>query len=69
MGWPEGGKVTIKSLAQGSEHYPGQIAKVELLGSKWPLSVNRDASGLNLTLPEKPSDNEFAYALKITAKT
>ena len=34
MAWPEGGKVTIKTLAQGSEQYPGNIAKVELLGAQ-----------------------------------
>ena len=68
MAWPEGGKVTIKSLAQGSEHYPKDIARVELLGSNGPLNFTREATGLVVTLPEQ-KPNDFAYALKITAKS
>jgi alpha-L-fucosidase len=68
MAWPEGGKVAIKSLAQGSEHYPQDIAKVELLGSPGQLAFSRQATELVVTLPEqKPTD--FAYALKITRKS
>lgn len=68
MAWPEGGKVTIKTLAEGSENYPKDIARVELLGSNGPLTFARDATGLVVTLPEQ-KPNEFAYALKITAKS
>ena len=65
MAWPESGKVTIKSLAEGSANYPGKIAKVELLGSPAPVAFSRDANGLTVTMPgQKP--NEYAYALKIT---
>jgi alpha-L-fucosidase len=65
MAWPESGKVTIKSLAEGSANYPGKIAKVELLGSPAPVAFSRDATGLTVTMPgQKP--NEYAYALKIT---
>jgi alpha-L-fucosidase len=68
MSWPDDGKLTIKTLAQNSESYPKNIAKVELLGSKAPLKFSRDASGLVITLPaEKP--NDFAYGLKITSKS
>ena len=64
MQWPENGKVTIKSIAAGSEHFPKQVAKVELLGAG-NLAFTRDASGLVVTMPqEKP--NDFAYALKVT---
>jgi alpha-L-fucosidase len=65
MAWPEGGKVTIKSLAEGSENYPGKIGKVELLGSPAPVAFSRDATGLVVTLPEQ-KPNDYAYALKIT---
>jgi alpha-L-fucosidase len=68
MGWPEGGKTTLKSLAQSSEHYPREIGRVELLGGNGPLAFTRDATGLALTLKDKPANNEFAYALKITPK-
>jgi alpha-L-fucosidase len=68
MAWPEGGKVTIKSLARGSERYPREIAKVELLGSPAPVVFSRDATGLVVTLSgQKP--NNPAYALKITARS
>jgi alpha-L-fucosidase len=66
MGWPESGKATVKSLAQGSENLPREIAKVELLGAG-KLKFTRDASGLVVNLPEK-KPNEYAYALKITPK-
>ena len=66
MSWPAGGKATIKSLAQGSENFPKEVAKVELLGAG-PLTFNRDASGLVVNLPEK-KPNEYAYALKIMPK-
>lgn len=67
MGWPENGKATIKSLAQNSENFPMEIAKVELLGTG-TLPFTRDASGLVANLPDK-KPNDFAYTLKITAKT
>jgi alpha-L-fucosidase len=63
MGWPNGGKATIKSLATGSENYPKQIAKVELLGAG-NVPFTRDASGLVVTLPQQ-KPNDYAYALKI----
>jgi alpha-L-fucosidase len=67
MAWPENGKATIKSLARGSEHFPQEIARVELLGAGGPLTFTRDTSGLVVNLPEK-KPNEYAYALKITRK-
>jgi len=67
MGWPENGKATIKSISQGSENFPREVAKVELLGAGGPLQFTRDANGLVVSLPaQKP--NEYAYALKVTPK-
>jgi alpha-L-fucosidase len=64
MAWPDGGKATIKSLAQGSENFPKEVARVELLGAG-PLTFSRDTSALVVNLPDtKPGD--YAYALKIT---
>ncbi len=66
MGWPESGKATIKSLAQGSENFPKEVGKVELLGAG-ALTFTREASGLVVNLPAgKP--NDYAYTLKITPK-
>jgi alpha-L-fucosidase len=65
MGKPEGGKVTIQSLATNSPHYPGKIGSVQMLGTAGKLAVARDEHGLAVTLPEgKTSD--YAIALKIT---
>jgi alpha-L-fucosidase len=68
LGWPGDGKLSIKSLAQGSAHYPREIARIALLGSDGgPLTFTREASALVVTLPEKrPSD--FVATLKITPK-
>jgi alpha-L-fucosidase len=66
MGWPEDGKVNVKSLATGTAKFPREIAKVELLGSG-DVTFKRDTSGLVVFMPsQKP--NNFAYALKITPK-
>ena len=65
LAWPSAGKIAIKTLAKGSPGYPGEVAKVELLGSKGALTFVRDTSGLVVDLAEqKPHD--YAYALKIT---
>jgi len=65
LAWPAAGKVTIRTLAKGGAGYPGEVAKVELLGSKGALTFARDATGLVVNLPaQKPHD--YAYALKIT---
>jgi alpha-L-fucosidase len=66
MSWPENGKATIKSLAQGSENFPREIAKVELLGAG-PVTFSRDASGLMVNMPDK-KPNDYAYALKVTPR-
>ena len=65
LAWPTDRKVTIQTLAAGSEHYPKEVAHVELLGSKAPLEFNRDAGGLAVTMPRR-KPNEYAYVLKIT---
>jgi alpha-L-fucosidase len=67
MAWPDNGKTSIKSLSRGSQHYPKEIARVELLGAKAPLKFVRDESGLVVNLPDHKA-NDFACALKITPK-
>ncbi|MBN2590784.1 MAG: alpha-L-fucosidase [Sedimentisphaerales bacterium] len=67
MGWPETGKATIKSLAQNSEIFPMEIARVELLGVG-TLPFTRNASGVVVNLPEK-KPNDYAYTLKIIPRT
>jgi alpha-L-fucosidase len=67
LGWPADGKLVIKSLADKSVHYPGEIGSVTLLGSPDTIGFTRDAAGLSITLPAlKPC--EYAFALKIIGK-
>ena len=58
--------MTIQTLAAGSTHFPREVARVEMLGSKAPLKFQRDSAGLTVTLPEQ-KPNEYAYVLKILA--
>jgi alpha-L-fucosidase len=67
MGWPQGGKAVIKSLAAKSDKYPGEIARVEMIGSKDPLSFTRDENGLSISLPES-APNDIAIVFKIIPK-
>jgi alpha-L-fucosidase len=67
MGWPEDGKLTIASLADGSPHAPGAIERVEQVGTKAQIKFTRDAAGLTLTLPEKKT-GDYAYSFKINGR-
>ena len=55
--------MTIKSLAAGSDKWPGKIGSVRLVGGG-KLKFTRDADGLHVSLPEK-YDGKIALALKI----
>ncbi|MFC0771628.1 alpha-L-fucosidase [Terrimonas alba] len=61
MGWPENGKLVIKSLKKNSEHFAKEIQKIEWLPTKQSLSFERNETGLIVSLPEKKSD-EVTYA-------
>jgi alpha-L-fucosidase len=65
MAWPDSGKATIKSLAEGSPHAPGRIERVELLGASAPLTFTRDAAGLTVSMPERRTGN-YVYTLEIS---
>ena len=64
LAWPDDGRLTIETLAQGRTEYPQPIRTVELLGNAGPLSFSRESNGLVLTLP-KVKPNEYAYVFKI----
>lgn len=65
LGWPDNGKLLIKSLAKNSALAKQEIQAVELLGSKTRLKWSRGSDGLSIELPrEKPCD--YAFALKIS---
>ena len=63
MGWPEDGKVVIKSLSTSHLTNKKNIKQVELLGSGNVKFVS-GADGLTVTLPAKKS-SDIAFILKI----
>ncbi len=64
LAWPEDGRLTIKSLASGSELTKRDIKTVQMLGSKGEVKWTRSAAGLIVEMPnEKPGN--YAFTLKI----
>jgi alpha-L-fucosidase len=65
LGWPDDGKMIIKSLAKTADTKQNKIKKVELLGYKGGLKFDQTADGLTVELPDvKLSD--LTCALRIT---
>jgi alpha-L-fucosidase len=64
LGWPDDGKIRIRSLAAGNAAYPRNIGRIELLGNGQPLVFSRESDGLQVSLPDA-RPNEYAYVLKI----
>jgi alpha-L-fucosidase len=66
MGWPEDGKLDIKSLAKNNEYFPKEIQKIEWVPTKQSLSFERNENGLIVSLPGKTSDDlNYANVIKI----
>ena len=63
LGWPEGGRLVVRSLAEGSPD-AGEIRSVRLLGNPGELRWSRDREGLSVQLPAtRPCD--YAYAIEV----
>jgi alpha-L-fucosidase len=60
---PKDGKVTVKSLAKGTDKWQGEIGSVQLVGGG-KLDFKRDENGLHVTLP-KSFKGKIAFALKV----
>jgi alpha-L-fucosidase len=65
LGWPQGGQLTIRSLAKTADAGVNQIQKVELLGYEGELKFEQTAAGLTVELPDKKVSN-LTCSLKIT---
>ncbi len=64
LGWPESGKLTIKSLKKDGEYLKEPVTKIKMLGSKEKIAFEQTAEGLVVTFPSvKPCDH--AFVLKI----
>jgi alpha-L-fucosidase len=62
LGWPESGRLTIRSLTGST------AGSVHLLGSPDPLRFTREAGGLVVEMPaSRPC--QHAYALRIAGAT
>ena len=64
LGWPNDGKIVIKSLAENSANYPRQIRKVELIGSNSEVNWKRGAQGLEIQVPDTPPC-KYAFSIRI----
>ena len=62
MGWPENGKLVIKSLAKGTQDFRKSISSVYLLGHG-KLKARQTAEGLEVQLPQPC--NKIAPVLRI----
>ena len=67
LGWPENGRLAVKSLGSDAGLLPQDPAEASLLGQAGPLKFRREARALVVDLPQnKPCDH--AWALKIVLR-
>ena len=67
LGWPDSGRLVVKSLAEGSPDR-GVIRSVRLLGHNGSLDWRRSGEGLSVQLPAtRPAD--YAHVLEIKGLT
>lgn len=64
LGRPEGGQVSIASLAKDGVHAKRPVRRVTLAGEPTPLTYRQDRAGLHVTLPEGAL-HPFGVALRI----
>jgi alpha-L-fucosidase len=65
LGWPQDGKIVVKSLAKTGDASVNNIKRVKLLGCRGSLKFSQTAAGLIVELPaQKISD--LTCSLKIT---
>ena len=64
LGLPADGKAVIKSLASGSQNYPGNVSSVKLLGTEQQLSFVRNNNALIIELPGNLPP-QLAYSFKV----
>ncbi|KAH7034523.1 alpha-L-fucosidase-domain-containing protein [Microdochium trichocladiopsis] len=71
LGWPEGGKTGIASLGSDRAVSLDGLTSVQFFGAAKGEYVDitdftQSAAGLNITLPEKPAEEQYGYVLKLT---
>jgi alpha-L-fucosidase len=66
LGWPEDGKIMIKSLAMGGSLYPGAVKNVQLLGTGTITNFVQTDEGLIITVPGVKSKLSYGMVFKVT---
>jgi alpha-L-fucosidase len=64
FGWPDDGKIKIKSLASGKGLRPAAINRITMLGGG-ELSFAQNEGALEITLPQNRPQLQYAVVLKI----
>jgi alpha-L-fucosidase len=64
LGWPETGKLTIKSLGTAAAGDEVHVRDVQLLGSNGQIKWTRDSGALTLNLPSKQI-GQYAFVFEI----
>jgi len=67
LGWPQDGKLLIKSLGKTSDNNENAISKIELLGHRGKIEFAQSPEGLAVTLPEEKT-SDLACCLRISGK-
>jgi len=65
LGWPDNGKVVIRSLSKTDDSGVNKIRRVNLLGYKGKLNFTQTTEGLMVELPDKKI-SDLTCSLKIT---
>ena len=64
LGWPDNGRVVVKSLAKIFGQTEGNVKSVRLLGYAGKLDWKQSPEGLVVTLPaQRPCDHAFAFEI------
>jgi len=67
LGWPEGGKIIIKSLNSNEKILDNEIEAISMIGTNENIKWERNETGLILYFPETKSC-DYAYAFRIEVK-
>lgn len=65
LGWPEDGKILIKSMKNGGEYLKQKLNSVELVGTGEKLSFSQTDNGLMINLKGSKPKLDYALTLKI----
>ena len=65
LGWPEGGKLRVKSLGEKTRLADGPVKSLTLLDGGKQAQWTRDAVGMAITMPEGTAKDKAAYVFRI----